>query len=83
MLNHLEEVEIREFRGSEHGVDFVKQLFSWATALKKMVVSFDYGVNESMVQEVYEMFRSFTRPEICLEFYLYEDSIKVLYTPEE
>ncbi|KAL6647324.1 hypothetical protein ACP70R_014761 [Stipagrostis hirtigluma subsp. patula] len=81
-LNHLEEVEIY-VRGSEHEIAFVKQLFNWATVLKKMNVTFNYWVTESIAKELCQVIRSFSRPEICMEFYLFQDSIKVLYVPEE
>ncbi|CAN6311187.1 unnamed protein product [Urochloa humidicola] len=37
LLNHLEAVEIIEFRVSEHEVSFVKRLLNWATVLKKII----------------------------------------------
>jgi len=81
-LNHLEAVEILEFRGSEHEVSFVKRLLNWATVLKKMTVTFDIFVTESMVKELSQMFQGYSRPEICFEFHMYRDFIKVLYAPQ-
>ncbi|CAL5077821.1 unnamed protein product [Urochloa decumbens] len=82
-LNCLHEVEIQEFRGSDHEVDFLKRLFSWATALKRMAVTFNYSVTESMVKELSQMLRTFSRPEICMEFYVYRNMVKVLYASED
>ncbi|CAL5091910.1 unnamed protein product [Urochloa decumbens] len=82
-LNCLHEVEIQEFRGSEHELDFVKRLFSWATALKRMAVTFDCSVSTSMVKELSQVFRAFSRPEICMEFYVYHKKVKVLYASED
>ncbi|CAN6221888.1 unnamed protein product [Urochloa humidicola] len=82
-LNCLHEVEIQEFRGSEHELDFVKQLFSWATALKRMTVTFNCSVTESMVKELSQVLRTFSRPEICMEFYVYCKKVKVLYASED
>ncbi|CAL5077822.1 unnamed protein product [Urochloa decumbens] len=82
-LNCLHEVEIQEFRGSEHELDFVKRLFSWATALKRMAVTFDCSVSKSMVKELSQVFRAFSRSEICMEFYVYHKKVKVLYASED
>ncbi|XP_045083215.2 uncharacterized protein [Aegilops tauschii subsp. strangulata] len=38
-LNHLEEVEIKNFRGGDHEIDFVTQMFSWAPNIKRMPIS--------------------------------------------
>jgi hypothetical protein len=40
-LNCLREVEIREFRGSDNELVFVKRLFTWATGLKRIAVAFN------------------------------------------
>ncbi|CAN6180952.1 unnamed protein product [Urochloa humidicola] len=82
LLNHLEAVEILEFRGSEHEVSFVNRLLNWATVLKKVTVTFDRFVTESMVKELCQMFRGFSHPKICFEFHMYRDFIKVLYAPQ-
>ncbi|CAN6180935.1 unnamed protein product [Urochloa humidicola] len=82
LLNHLEAVEILEFRGSEHEVSFVKRLLNWASVLKKVTVTFDRFVTEIMVKELCQMFRGFSHPEICFEFHMYRDFIKVLYAPQ-
>ncbi|CAO1939350.1 unnamed protein product [Urochloa humidicola] len=82
LLNHLEAVEILEFRGSEHEVSFVKRLLIWATGLKKVTVTFHRFVTESMVKELCQMFQGYSRPEICFEFHMYRNFIKVLYAPQ-
>ncbi|XP_066378414.1 uncharacterized protein [Miscanthus floridulus] len=43
LLNHLKEVEITGWRGTEHEVDFVKRLFDWGTKLKEMTICFPLG----------------------------------------
>ncbi|KAF8713916.1 hypothetical protein HU200_027897 [Digitaria exilis] len=84
MLNRLQEVEITELRGSENELTFMKKLFSWATMLKKMTVTFKSLVTESRAKELCLVLRSFSRPEISLKFYIYnKDKIKVLYVPED
>uniref|UniRef100_A0A0A9G963 FBD domain-containing protein n=1 Tax=Arundo donax TaxID=35708 RepID=A0A0A9G963_ARUDO len=83
LLNHLQEIEIRELRGSEHEVAFVAQLFSWATVLKQMTVTFCYSITESKAKELFQMFRGFSRPGICMKFYIYRKFRKVLYAPED
>ncbi|KAL6839430.1 hypothetical protein ACP4OV_030700 [Aristida adscensionis] len=83
LLNHLQEVEITRFRGSEHELPFVQQLFNWATALKRISIIFDYLVTESMAKELYQMVQSCSRPEICMEFYWYLGRNKVLYAPKD
>ena len=79
LLNHLEAVEILEFRGSEHEVSFVKRLLNWATVLKKMTVTFHIFVTESVVNKLSQMFQGYSHPEICFEFHMYRDFVKVLY----
>ncbi|CAO2205643.1 unnamed protein product [Urochloa humidicola] len=82
LLNHLEAVEILQFSGSEHEVSFVKRLLNWATVLKKVSVTFDSLVTESMVKELCQMFRGYSHPEICFEFHMYRDFVRVLYAPQ-
>lgn len=82
LLNHLEAVEIIEFTGSEHEVSFVKRLLNWATTLKKVTVTFNSFVTESMVKELCQMFQGNSRPEVCFEFHMYRGFFKVLYTPQ-
>uniref|UniRef100_K4A3B1 F-box domain-containing protein n=1 Tax=Setaria italica TaxID=4555 RepID=K4A3B1_SETIT len=82
-LNHLEEVEIRHLRGSEHEVAFVKRLFSWATVLKQIKVTFYYSIPEIKAKELYQMFWSFSRPGMRMTFYIYRKFSKVVYVPED
>ncbi|CAM0905206.1 unnamed protein product [Alopecurus aequalis] len=46
-LDILEEVEIRNFRGSEHDFAFVDMLFGMSTALKKMTITFHHLASPS------------------------------------
>ena len=83
MLNHLQEVEITELRGSEHEVIFVKHLLSWATELKKMTIFFNSLLTESMARKSYQILRRFSRREICMEFYMDKDTVMVPYVPKD
>lgn len=84
VLGGLQEVEIVELTGTEHEAAFVQQLFRWATVVKKMTVSFHHSVTRSKAKDLCQMLLSFSRPEICMEFYVYRClSEKVLYVPED
>ncbi|KAM3386127.1 hypothetical protein ACQJBY_009649 [Aegilops geniculata] len=84
VLVRLQEVEISELSGTEHERDFVQWLFSWATALKKMTVSFHHSVTESKAKELCQMLRSFSKSELHMEFYVHRCLVgKVLYVPED
>ncbi|TVU40445.1 hypothetical protein EJB05_13910, partial [Eragrostis curvula] len=63
LLNRLEEVEVTNLKGAEYEVTFVKQLFSWATVLRKMRITFANLVSESMASELRERLLTFSRPE--------------------
>ncbi|RLM85053.1 hypothetical protein C2845_PM04G00110 [Panicum miliaceum] len=82
-LNCLREVEIRQFRGSDHELVFSKRLFTWATGLKRIAVAFNDSVAESTTKELCKMLRTFSRPEICMDFYVYQNKVKVLYASED
>jgi len=82
-LNCLREVEIREFRGSDHELVILKRLFTWATGLKKIAIAFNCSITESTTKELCKMLRTFSRPEICTDFYVYQRMVKVLYAPED
>nr|TKW30159.1 hypothetical protein SEVIR_2G016800v2 [Setaria viridis] len=82
-LNHLEEVEIRHLRGSEHEVAFVTRLYSWATVLKQIKVTFYYSIPEIKAKELYQMFWSFSRPGMRMTFYIYQKFSMVVYVPED
>ncbi|TVU40432.1 hypothetical protein EJB05_13897, partial [Eragrostis curvula] len=67
-LNCLDEVELINLKGAEYEVTFVKQLFSWATVLQKMQITFANLVSESMASKLRERLLTFSRPEVCVEF---------------
>jgi len=77
-LNRLEEVEITGLRGSENEIAFLKRLLSWAALLKMMTIYCDNSVAEKMANELRQMLRSFSRTEVCMKVYTYEDMIKAL-----
>ncbi|KAM3366544.1 hypothetical protein ACQJBY_015756 [Aegilops geniculata] len=84
VLDRLQEVEISELSGTEHERDFVQRLFSWATALKKMTVSFHHSITESKAKGLCQMLRSFSKSELHMEFYVHRCLVgKVLYVPED
>ncbi|XP_051230909.1 putative F-box/FBD/LRR-repeat protein At4g03220 [Lolium perenne] len=84
VLNHLREVEISYLKGTEHDFALVKRLFSWATALKTMAISFHLSITESMAKELCQRILGFSKPDICLKFYVYHHFYKkVLYVPED
>uniref|UniRef100_A0ACD5UWQ7 Uncharacterized protein n=1 Tax=Avena sativa TaxID=4498 RepID=A0ACD5UWQ7_AVESA len=78
-LNRLGEAEIHGIKGVEHEVVFLEQLFRWATALEKMTITFDplVAVSDNLCEEI----ASFSRPETCVEVYLYRNGRKVLFAP--
>ncbi|CAN6180929.1 unnamed protein product [Urochloa humidicola] len=78
-LNHLESVEIFDLRGAEYEVTFVKQLFNWATVLKKLRIIFDYRISESKAREFRRALAGFSRPETSVEFYMYDVSTGLTY----
>ncbi|XP_047068677.1 putative F-box/FBD/LRR-repeat protein At4g03220 [Lolium rigidum] len=84
VLNRLQEVEIIYLKGTEHDFALVKRLFSWATALTTMTISFHLLITESMAKEFCQRILGFSKPDICLKFYVYHDFYKkVLYVPED
>ncbi|OQU88343.1 hypothetical protein SORBI_3002G015700 [Sorghum bicolor] len=83
LLNHLEEVEIDGLRGSEQEFAFVKRVFNWVTKLKEMTVTFHFSISEIKAKELYKVFQIFSRPEVCMKFYVYRNCSKVLYAPED
>ncbi|CAL5077250.1 unnamed protein product [Urochloa decumbens] len=82
-LSHLKEFEIRDLRGSEHEVAFVKRFFSWATVLKQMKVTFYLKMPEIKAKELYQMFQSLSRPGMRMTFYIYRKFRKAVYVPED
>ncbi|CAL5077733.1 unnamed protein product [Urochloa decumbens] len=85
-LNRLTEVEVTDLRGAEHEIAFMERLFSWATMLKKMEITFDCSVTKSKARELLQTLASFSRPEALVEFYMYDDADKestYVLTPED
>jgi hypothetical protein len=82
VVYHLQEVEITEFRGSEHEVTFVKQTIQMGDGANKYDSNFQF-VTESTANVFWEIFQSFSGPEICVKFYMYKDMVKVLYEPKD
>lgn len=72
-LNCLEEVELTDLNGADHEVVFVERLFSWATVLKKIRMTFNYSVSKSKARELLQTLSSFSRSETLVEFYVYRD----------
>ncbi|KAG0528501.1 hypothetical protein BDA96_05G017500 [Sorghum bicolor] len=83
LLNHLEEVEVSGWGGTEHVVAFVKRLFDWGTKIKEMTVNLRHSISEVKAKELYQTFQSFSRPGVCMKFYRYEKSSMVLYAPKD
>jgi hypothetical protein len=84
VLDHLQEVEISELSGTEREGDLVQRLFTWATTLKKMTISFHYSVTESKAKGLCQMLRSFSRSGIIMVFYVHNKlARKILYAPED
>ncbi|CAL5077283.1 unnamed protein product [Urochloa decumbens] len=86
LLNRLEEVKITGLKGADHEVVFLERLFSWATVLKKMKITFDDSVSKRQAREFLQTLASFSRPETVVEFYMYHDGdkkSKYLLTPED
>jgi hypothetical protein len=48
-LTHLEEVEIINFRGGDHEIDFMTLIFGWAPMLTKMIIKFVYEIEQSEI----------------------------------
>ncbi|KAK1697164.1 hypothetical protein QYE76_013861 [Lolium multiflorum] len=64
MLDCLQEAEISNLRGTEHELAFMERLFSWATVLKQMTVTFDESITESRdIKEFCQKLLSFSTPE--------------------
>ncbi|CAO1939347.1 unnamed protein product [Urochloa humidicola] len=86
LLNHLEDITIRNLKGADHEVAFLKQLFKWATVLKKMTIAFDYQVSKSKAKEFRQALAGSSRPETFVGFYMYRDADKkvlLLIKPED
>ncbi|CAM0905231.1 unnamed protein product [Alopecurus aequalis] len=84
VLDCLHEVDISELSGTERQGDLVQRLFSWATALKRMTISFHHSITESKAKGLCQTLRSFSKPGIHMEFYVHSRLAgKVLYAPED
>ncbi|TVU08973.1 hypothetical protein EJB05_42402, partial [Eragrostis curvula] len=85
LLNCLQELEIKEFRGSEHEFAFIKRLFGWATALKQVTVNFSHRItgSESKIKEFFHMFQSFSRSGIYMKFCFYKNFREVSFNSQD
>ncbi|XP_048543403.1 putative FBD-associated F-box protein At5g56390 [Triticum urartu] len=61
VLNRLEVVEISGFRGTEHEINAVKQICSWATVLRRMTVKFHDSITENKAEVLCELLVTFSR----------------------
>ncbi|CAN6181580.1 unnamed protein product [Urochloa humidicola] len=68
-LNCLQEVSI-DMQGTDHEVDSVKRLFTWAVVLKRVKINFDSSISTCKVMELMQTLSSFSRPETRVEFYI-------------
>ncbi|PNT77177.1 uncharacterized protein LOC112269844 isoform X1 [Brachypodium distachyon] len=71
VLRRLQDIEIQFLSGTAHDFALVEQLFSWATAVKTVTVSFNRSITGSMANEFCQRILGFSRPEICVKFYVY------------
>jgi hypothetical protein len=84
VLNRLQELEITYLRGNEQDFALVKRLFDWATALQTMTITFHPVITESMANEFCQRILGFSKPDICVKFYVYHCFWKkVMYVPED
>jgi hypothetical protein len=84
LLSCLKNVDITGWRGTENEVAFAERLFSWATVLKEVTVTFDRSITESVARDLCWPFLSLSGPETCMEFRVYDGSIKkVLHVSED
>lgn len=76
VLNHLDFVMIVGLHGADHEVAFLKQLFNWATVLRRMIIVFDYRISESKAREFRRAVEGSSRPETSVEFEIFHDASK-------
>lgn len=82
-MTYLESAIIFDLQGSDHEVTFLKQLFNWATVLKKMQITFDDHITESKAREFCQALVGYSRPETSVKFYLSQGKKSVyLLSPE-
>uniref|UniRef100_A0ACD5U8S7 Uncharacterized protein n=1 Tax=Avena sativa TaxID=4498 RepID=A0ACD5U8S7_AVESA len=68
VLDCLQEVEIREFRGTEREVAVVERLFHWSTALKTARITFCRSIDASKTKKLRHMLLSLAKPGTCMKF---------------
>ncbi|KXG34297.1 hypothetical protein SORBI_3002G016000 [Sorghum bicolor] len=78
LLINLQEIEIQLLGGFEHEVSFVKRLLNWATALNKVTVTLSSSTTENDAKELFQMFKSLSKPEVCIKL-MYHNHKEVLY----
>jgi hypothetical protein len=67
-LDCLGEIAIHGMRGTDLEVALVLRLFHWATVLKRMKIIFHESITESKEKELRQLFLSFSRLEISMDF---------------
>ncbi|KAK3126206.1 hypothetical protein QOZ80_7AG0553170 [Eleusine coracana subsp. coracana] len=72
LLDRLREADVSILEGCEDEIVFLKLLFNWAPVLEKMTIFFDISMGYSKAMELCQTISSFSRPEICVKFYMYD-----------
>ncbi|KAM0842796.1 hypothetical protein ACQ4PT_058127 [Festuca glaucescens] len=68
VLDRLQEVEIREFRGTERELAVVERLFDWSTALETARITFCHTIDASKAKKLRQMLLSFSSPGTSMKF---------------
>jgi hypothetical protein len=68
VLDRLQEVEIREFRGTGRELAVVERLFNWSTALETVRITFCHTIDASKAKKLHEMLLSFSSPGTSMKF---------------
>ncbi|XP_047066959.1 uncharacterized protein LOC124674950 isoform X2 [Lolium rigidum] len=68
VLDRLQEVEIREFRGTGRELAVVERLFNWSTALETVRITFCHTIDASKAKKLREMLLSFSSPGTSMKF---------------
>jgi hypothetical protein len=68
VLDRLQKVEIREFRGTEREVAVVERLFNWSTALETAKITFCHTIDACKAKKLRQMLLSFSSPNTCMKF---------------
>ena len=73
-MNSLQELHICGLSGADDDLAFVQRLLGWTPVLKTVTIYFDPSatVDEELWKELHDL----SRPETCMEFYLYCDAVK-------